>query len=37
MSEITLNDETNAAFMAAFVFFLQLQKRESYIPYEFNV
>lgn len=37
MSEITLNDETNAAFMAALVFFLQLQKRESYIPYALNV
>jgi hypothetical protein len=37
MSEITLNDETNAAFMAALVFFLQLQKRESYIPYAFTV
>jgi len=37
MSEITLNDEMNAAFMAALVFFLQLQKRESYIPYAFTV
>ena len=37
MSEITLNDEPNAAFMAALVFFLQLQKRESYIPYAFTV
>lgn len=37
MFEITLNDETNAAFMAALFFFLQLQKRESYIPYAFTV
>lgn len=37
MFKITLNDEANAAFVAAFVFFLQLQKRESYIPYAFTV
>ncbi len=37
MPEITLNDETNAAFMAALVFCLQLQKRKSYIPYAFTV
>ena len=37
MFEITLNDATNAAFMAALVFFLQLQKRESYLSYAFTV